>query len=73
VSSSIPSPDSATELAGRVMLADMTVNILAHLARLPTAQASFTFWSDLRDLGVYLFTQEQGGFENRCVDCLLAI
>jgi hypothetical protein len=55
------------------MLADMTVNILAHLARLPTAQASFTFWSDLRDLGVYLFTQEQGGFENRCVDCLLAI
>ena len=52
---------------------DMTINIGAHFARLPGAQAPSSVWSRLRDFGINLLPQQRGGFKYRAVNRLFVM
>jgi hypothetical protein len=65
--------DKLAEIRDEYRSCDMTINISTHFARPPSAQASFTVWSGLRNLWVNLLAQQRGCFENRSVDFLLVI
>jgi hypothetical protein len=62
-----------TKVRDKYPIRDMTSDIGAHFARVPTGQAASSGWHLVREFGINPRTQQRGCFEYRAVSCLLLI